>query len=540
MVRKSLFFAFNIHIVFAKTVLISGVVFNVENEPTRKAIVTLSDLDNVPLFVETTNRKGRFKMKNVKPNFYYLTVEHPEDGQVIIKINPRKKRNRDIILRLTVAPTPLPPAVYTFSNAKPLETDPALRMKPVKTTIDIGKIIIEWGKRSQAKTYELYRDDALIFQSNENSFEDSTVMLGMKHCYKVIALGDHGFHGPPSETVCNSAMISAPHDIRTTVDKNNILLRWEPVNGAKSYNIYRENEIIGSSIESFFKDEKLEYSKNYIYSISSKDGLNIDGPISKSVSETTREFVSPPVLSSLRDEKSIKLIWNVVNLAKYYKLYRDGAFLTSSTNTSFSDYSIPGESHCYQISSLDKYEVESELSGKHCAKVFLKAPTDLQINSDTKAVGLIWDRVQGAFDYRVYKQYDMDSLLFLDKVKSTSFHHTGLGFAESVCYAVSAVDAEGDESGFSKIGCGETNKPPRLRILKFELVEPSGNMALDSREAGKLRFAVVNEGKSLSKNINLHIISKDNDLSEIEFDTLKIIKTLDVDEAKYRIIHYIS
>ena len=98
---------------------------------------------------------------------------------------------------------------------------------------------------------------------------------------------------------------------------------------------------------------------------------------------------------------------------------------------------------------------------------------------------------------------------------------------------MSAVDAEGDESGFSRVGCGETNKPPRLKILKFELVEPSGNRALDSREGGKFRFAIVNEGKSPSKNINLHISPEINDLSEIEFDTLRIIKTLGVDEAKY-------
>ena len=138
------------------------------------------------------------------------------------------------------------------------------------------------------------------------------VVLGMKHCYKIIASGDHGLYGPPSEPVCNSALTAAPYDIHTTVEKNNILMKWDAVNGARSYNIYRGKEIIGSSIESFFKDDNLEYSKNYIYSISSKDGLNIDGPLSEPVNETTREFVAPPVLSSLKDEKSIKLIWNVV------------------------------------------------------------------------------------------------------------------------------------------------------------------------------------------------------------------------------------
>ncbi|GIT32389.1 MAG: hypothetical protein Ct9H300mP2_4680 [Candidatus Neomarinimicrobiota bacterium] len=89
------------------------------------------------------------------------------------------------------------------------------------------------------------RGDEMIFQSNKKSFEDTMVVLGMKHCYKVIASGDHGFFGPPSEPVCNSALTAAPNDIHTTVEKNNILLKWDAVNGAKSYNIYRENEILG-------------------------------------------------------------------------------------------------------------------------------------------------------------------------------------------------------------------------------------------------------------------------------------------------------
>ena len=517
----------------SKTVLISGVVFNQANEPARKATITLSNLENVPLIVETTNRKGRFTIKNVKPDFYYLEVQHPDDGQSRIKINPRRKRNRDIVLRLTVKPIPDPPLVYTYSNAKPLETDPALRMKPVKTEIDIGKITINWGRRSQAKTYQLYRDDEMVFQSNENSFQDTLVALGVKHCYKVIALGEHGLRGSPSELVCSSALTAAPKSIQTTVEKNNILLKWNPVDGARSYTIYRGNEVIGTSIESSFMDDSLEYSKTYIYSIASKDALNIDGPVSERVDEKTREFVAPPVLSSLKDEKSVNLIWNAVTLAKYYKLYRDGAFLKSTTETSFMDNSIPGESHCYQITSIDKYDVESELSNQHCAKVFLKAPTALQVTSDVKSVHLTWNRVEGAFDYRLYRQVYKDSLTYLEKIKSSSFTHTGLGYAEPVCYVVSAVDSEGEESGFSKVGCGETNDHPRLKVLKFELVEPSGNKALDSREDGKLRFAIMNEGKSPAKNINLHIKPETSDLSEIEFDSLMVIKTLNVDEAKY-------
>ena len=522
-----------IQIVTAKTVSISGVIFNLENKPVRKANITLLNLENIPVVVETSNRKGRFAFKEVKPDFYYLEVQHPEDGQTRIKINPRRKRNRDLVLRLIIKAAPDLPLVYTYSNAKALETDPALRMKPVKTEVGSGKITVSWGKRSQAKIYQLYRDDEMIFESNDHIFKDTLAVPGVKYCYQVMALGEHGFRGPLSPVLCISALTDVPRGIQTTVDKNKILLKWNPVDGAKSYNIYRDNEIVATSEDASFKDEELEYATTYLYSVSAKDNLDVDGPVSEKVKETTREFVDPPVLSSLKDEKSVNLIWNVVSLAKHYNLYRDGGFLKSLTGTSFTDNTPPGETLCYQITSVDKYDVESELSNQHCAKVFLKPPTGLQVIGDVKSARLTWNAIQGAFDYRVYRQIVNDSLSFLGKMKSPAYTHIGLGYTEPVCYVVSAVDSEGEESGFSNIGCGDTNEPPSLKILKYKLVEPSGNRALDSGEKGKLRFAIVNEGKSPATYINLSVRPETSDASEIEFEHVKIINTLAVDEAKY-------
>ena len=38
----------------------------------------------------------------------------------------------------------------------------------------------------------------------------------------------------------------------------------------------------------------------------------------------------------------------------------------------YSDIIIPGETHCYQITSIDKYDIESEMSNQYCSKLFLK------------------------------------------------------------------------------------------------------------------------------------------------------------------------
>ena len=87
---------------YSNQVSISGSIFNSEGKPTRKAIVTITSLDDIKIATAKTNRKGRFEFHDIIPDFYYLVARHPEDGQIRIKINPRQKRNRDLLVRLNL------------------------------------------------------------------------------------------------------------------------------------------------------------------------------------------------------------------------------------------------------------------------------------------------------------------------------------------------------------------------------------------------------------------------------------------------------
>ena len=87
-------------ICFSKPLSISGIVFNDEGKPSRRAQLKIFDLNDELISIEKTNRKGRFEFLEILPDFYFLQVEHPKDGNIIVKINPRNERNRDLVLRL--------------------------------------------------------------------------------------------------------------------------------------------------------------------------------------------------------------------------------------------------------------------------------------------------------------------------------------------------------------------------------------------------------------------------------------------------------
>ena len=520
-------------ICFSKPLSISGIVFNDEGKPSRRAQLKIFDLNDELISIEKTNRKGRFEFLEILPDFYFLHVEHPKDGNIIVKINPRNERNRDLVLRLILKREKTVPLIYTYSNVKPIQKDPVLRIKNLTSSVDEKSILLDWKDIKQAKKYKIFRDNDYLIETNESSFSDSTISPGKQYCYKIIAFGKYNISGVESDPNCNSSLTNAPRNISGSVSKNNITLKWDKVNGAVKYLIKRNGKVVGQSDMEVFTDDSLEYATKYFYSITSISINGIEGLTSIPYEIITRNYVEPPALSSFNDQKSIKLIWNEVNLAKSYNLYRDGGLIGSLTENSYEDKCSPGETHCYQITSIDKYNVESELSGRHCSKLNLKSPTNLNVVGGIKLNQLSWSKVPGAFEYLLYNSIENDSTIYIDKTKNISFIHRQLDYNKQYCYTIIAVDSEGDKSGFSKVICGKTNKSPQLKIKNVTLLDDSQDNILNAKEDGKLRLAILNEGGSPSKDIKVKIQNNFNEDIFLIYDTLKVIDIINVDEAKY-------
>ena len=81
---KKLFFIFFLfQLCFSNTVSISGSIFNEEGKPSRKALVKLLDINENIFSTVKTNRRGRFELLDIKPEYYFLQVESSQEIRAI-------------------------------------------------------------------------------------------------------------------------------------------------------------------------------------------------------------------------------------------------------------------------------------------------------------------------------------------------------------------------------------------------------------------------------------------------------------------------
>ena len=116
-------------IVFSQNVIIKGVIRNPADKPVKKANVTLRNLKDEIMLEDFTNRKGEFEFEDVEPKFYYLVVEHEGDGLKRIKINPRKNKNENLDLTISLKGIDNKVDCYLFGNDPPTSFDPILNIR---------------------------------------------------------------------------------------------------------------------------------------------------------------------------------------------------------------------------------------------------------------------------------------------------------------------------------------------------------------------------------------------------------------------------
>ena len=504
MYTRLISYLFLFSILWSDSLTVSGTVHNDSGKEVKKAHVTLRNLQDAILFEDKTDRKGKFLLEDIEPNFYYLVVEHEEQGFSRVKLNPRKTRNRDLILRLELSNVDSMVQCYLFANQNPTNFDPALDVEGLEATTKAEQVTLTWKDIRQANSYRLFENGVEISIQKKNRLEKD-VTPGKNNCYTVQAIGDFGLTGQISGEVCASAPTKAPRDITIEIWKNILSLKWSPVNGAKSYIIKRDGEKVSSEMGPAFVDADLEFDKDYYYTIVAMNDLDQESESSIEVKGKTREFVSPPILSSMKDDEKVVLIWNEVDAAKIYKVNRDGEYVSSVKTTSFSDPMHPGKTYCYQVTSVDQYEVDSEPSNRHCTKVPIKEPSGVIAGGDVQSIHINWYSVSGAVYYKIYEKVNDDSLKLIEKVKSTQHTVRNLEYEDKKCYLISGIDQDGEEGEHSVAVCAKVKDGPHFLIDKMNLIEASGNGAVDYREKGRLQFAVHNDGESPAHDVTLSV-----------------------------------
>ena len=347
-------------VLYSEEVNISGVVQDSTNNPIRKAQIQLINTKNAVLAEEETGRKGGFSLKKIKPDYYYISIKYDNERitdendselnskKVIsetyfVKLNPGSmKKNKSLNLQITLPPKPGEMIVYSFAGTGPIvDHDPVLNLNPPSFDISPEKIVVLWEDIKYASSFVLYENGNEVKRDSVNRYERNA-QPGKEFCYQVQAYDRKGFSGLITGPICVSAPTKKPRDVQILASRNNLILSWSDVNGAESYNIYRDGERIGAGIDTIsFQDSGLEYSKNYLYSVSAMDSMENESQLSVEIKGTTHQYVPAPILSSVKDKEKLVLIWNEVELAKSFNIYRDGEFIDNIQGTSFSEVRPP-------------------------------------------------------------------------------------------------------------------------------------------------------------------------------------------------------
>jgi fibronectin type 3 domain-containing protein len=143
----------------------------------------------------------------------------------------------------------------------------------------------------------------------------------------------------------------------------------------------------------------------------------------------------------------IDLSWTASAAAASYNIYRGGVLLINVATNSYSDIGLlTNTNYCYRIKTVNNLGVEAAtwLTDQICSMTLSTpvAPLGLTATAvSSTQINLSWTAATNAVSYRVYRNG-----VLLKAVTATGTTDTGLTANTTYSYAVSALDAAGNES----------------------------------------------------------------------------------------------
>lgn len=204
------------------------------------------------------------------------------------------------------------------------------------------------------------------------------------HCYSIRSYmtGITDCVSEASETSCieiEALPCTAPLIFAVRPYSNNFNLSWNKVGGAEYYEIYRDEAMISTGITATsYIDTTVTPETEYCYKVIAYfQNDECDPIVSESICSTiiTGICSEAPVLNAEATGNAARLKWNHIADAEFYSLYRDGQYITSTSDTIFVDFALEYETeYCYTVEIACEYGIYN-LSETKCVTTGV-APVD--------------------------------------------------------------------------------------------------------------------------------------------------------------------
>ena len=235
------------------------------------------------------------------------------------------------------------------------------------------------------------------------------------------ANGHHYANGKCRNCGYQKAGPAAPVVVVETASNGKFSLKWEAVDGANQYLIYRSFD--GSSYSlwkwtnswtTYCSPSNSDVGTSCYYKVRAQDQ---DGAYSKysNVVQAVYRLAQPKItVKADNSTGKIKISWGAVTGATKYKVYRsltgrDGSWNCISTTTktaiSNSKNTVPGVRYYYKVMAIAQTpEANSAYSAtKSCIYTLAQPVVTLSYDAAKNGVRISWDPVEGATQYKVYR-----------------------------------------------------------------------------------------------------------------------------------------
>ena len=344
------------------------------------------------------------------------------------------------VLTLQVKDTPADKDNY-YIVVKPKNAPSSCTADTTYNTVSLG-----WSKTADADGYTITRKVegsdteqtiAHVDGTDTVSYKDTAAETGISYIYHVYAYTKYTNNGQTDYANTDTyASVKATPQLGkaamtsvTAEGYSSLTLKWEKVDGATGYIVYRSTD--KSKVDTqltditngaaSYVDAALTAGTTYYYKVQPYrvvNGKKVFGDASGILS-------GKPLPSATRlnaesaGYKEVKLAWSAVDGVTGYEVYRKTSSsykkIATVTNgkTSYSDTKVTaGTAYTYKVrayKTVNGSQVYGDYSNEASATPALEAPQITVRNASYNSVTITWNQISGAHGYKVYRSTKKDS-----------------------------------------------------------------------------------------------------------------------------------
>ena len=352
-----------------------------------------------------------------------------------------------------------------------------------------GGIKLSWNKVDGAYGYRLYYKPASggwkrFKDTTATSFTDSGVVPNKTETYTIRCLDKNGntISGFYSKGWSKKYTPVAPTISKLDNTSSGIKLTWNKIAGVYGYRLYYKTSSGGwkrfkDTTATSFTDSGVVPNKTETYTIRclDKNGNTISGFNSNGWS--IKYVPVAPTISKLENTSSgIKLSWNKVTGVYGYRIYQKTSNgwkrIKDTTATSFTDSAVSAnQTKTYTIRCIDKNgNTVSGYNSKGWSKKYTEStPSISKLENTSGGIKLSWNKVTGAYGYRLYRKTSSGWKRIKDTT-ATTYTDSAVKSGRTETYTIRCIDRNGKTvSGYNSKGWSKKyvyNPPKSIKLNK--------------------------------------------------------------------------